>query len=149
MSYRYSAYCFNHICVRTLNIKSHPCRWDLISHMHGWTPVLSLLVMLLLLAVYCCRYAMQRDVYATPSSGDGAGICRSFAFKAIHSKTALLTNVINQTVRNLLREAHLRARHPHRALNLTAVHCRQVKSSNLYSYSAFNNTNCNKATAQY
>ncbi len=44
----------------------------------------------------CCFYrlfiavdAMQRDVYATPSSGDGAGICSSFAFKAIHSKTAL------------------------------------------------------------
>ncbi len=56
--------------------------------MYGWTPVLSLSVMLLLPVVYWCRYAMQRDVYVTPSSGDGVGIC-SFAFKAIHSKTAV------------------------------------------------------------
>ncbi len=40
--------------------------------------------MLLLPAVYCCRYAMQRDVYATHSSRDRAGICSSFAFKVIH-----------------------------------------------------------------
>ncbi len=50
------------------------------SHMYGWTPVHSLSVMLLLPAVYHCRYAMQRDGYATPSSGDGAGICSSFAY---------------------------------------------------------------------
>ncbi len=30
---------------------------------------------------------MQKDVYVTPSFGDGAGICNSF--KAVHSKTAL------------------------------------------------------------
>ncbi len=44
------------------------------SLMFGWTPVLTLSVMLLLPAVYRCRYAMQRDVYATPSSGDRTGI---------------------------------------------------------------------------
>ncbi len=66
-----------------------PLSVHLASHMYGWTPGLLLSVMLLILAVYCCRYAMQRDVYATPSSGDGAGICSSFAFKAIHSKSAL------------------------------------------------------------
>ncbi len=41
------------------------------SHMYGWTPVPFLSVMLLLPAVYRCRYTMQRDVYAMPSSGDG------------------------------------------------------------------------------
>ncbi len=48
----------------------------------------SLSVMLILMAVYSCRYAMQRDVYATPSSGDGGGIFSSFAFKAVQSKAA-------------------------------------------------------------
>ncbi len=43
------------------------------SHMYGLTPVISLSVMLLLPAVYCC--AMLRDVLAMPSSGDGVGIC--------------------------------------------------------------------------
>ncbi len=52
-------------------------------------PTFRVSVMLLLPAVYCCRYAMQRDVYGMPSSGDGAGICSSFAFKVIHTKTAL------------------------------------------------------------
>ncbi len=55
-----------------------PLSVHLTSHMYGWTPVLSLSVMLCLPAIYCCRYTMQRDVYATPSSGDGAGICSSF-----------------------------------------------------------------------
>ncbi len=49
-------------------------------HIYSWTPVLSLSVMLLLPAIYCCRYAMQRDIYTTPSSGDEAGICRSFGY---------------------------------------------------------------------
>ncbi len=60
-----------------------PLSVHLASHMYGGTQVLSLSVMLLLPAVYCNRFAMQRDVYATPSSGDGVGICSSFAFKAI------------------------------------------------------------------
>ncbi len=46
------------------------------SHMYSWTPF-SLSVMLLLRAVYRCRYAKQRDGYATPSSGDD---CSSFAY---------------------------------------------------------------------
>ncbi len=33
-------------------------------------------------------------------------------------------NISVQTVRNRIREAHLHARHPHRGLNLTAVHRR-------------------------
>ncbi len=37
-------------------------------------------VMLLLPAVHRCRYAILREVLATPSSGDGAGICSSFAY---------------------------------------------------------------------
>ncbi len=37
------------------------------------TGSLSLSVMLILMAVYSCRYAMQRDIYATPSSGDRGG----------------------------------------------------------------------------
>ncbi len=45
-----------------------PLSVHLASHMYGWTLVLSLSVMLLLPAVYCCRYGMQRVVYATPSS---------------------------------------------------------------------------------
>ncbi len=52
-------------------------------HMYGWTPVHSLSVMLLLPTVFIawdmqCR---ERHIYATPSSGDGAGICSSFALK--------------------------------------------------------------------
>ncbi len=43
-------------------------------------------VMLLLPAVD----KKYRDVYAIPSSGGGAGIYSSFAFKAIHSKSALV-----------------------------------------------------------
>ncbi len=34
-------------------------------------------------------YAKQKDVYVTLSCGDGAGICSSFAFNAIHFKSAL------------------------------------------------------------
>ncbi len=49
------------------------------SHIYGWTSLLSLSVMLRLPAVFRCRYVMLRDVYATLSSGDGAGICCSFA----------------------------------------------------------------------
>ncbi len=41
----------------------HPTFSEFDSHMYGWTPVLSLL---LIPAVYRCRYAMQRYVYATP-----------------------------------------------------------------------------------
>ncbi len=48
--------------------------------MYGWTLVLSLSVMFLLPAVYRCRYAMHIGIYASPSSGVGAGICSSFAY---------------------------------------------------------------------
>ncbi len=67
-----------------------PLSVHLASHMYGWTLVLSLSVMLLLPAVYCRRYGMQRVVYAALFTyGDGAGVCSSFAFKVIHTKTAL------------------------------------------------------------
>ncbi len=41
-----------------------PLSVHLASHMYGWTPVLSLWVLLLLLAVYCCKLDMQcRETY--------------------------------------------------------------------------------------
>ncbi len=48
----------------------------------------------------CCFYRLfidvgmqNRDVYATLSSEDGAGICSLFAFKAIYTKTALFLDM--------------------------------------------------------
>ncbi len=68
-----------------------PLSVHLSSHLYDWTPVLLLSVMLFIPTVYFCRYAIQRDVYTTPSTGDGTGICSSFAFKATHSVANLAT----------------------------------------------------------